>query len=76
MFGAPKPRCRRGRSIRTLGALLKVLDAEPSVWVSYVNRPLPSTVVASWQLRFVRNQVRLLVFSRVIRPTANSQPGF
>jgi len=74
MFGAPKPRCRRGRSIRTLGALLKVLHAEPSVWHAAIGKPVPMAVVISWQLQYVLREVRAGQFYRVIRP--NPQPGF
>lgn len=59
---------RIGKPIKSMAALLRHLEKEPSVWVGFAKRPLPSTVVLNWQMRTVVQYLRAGVFAKVIRP--------
>lgn len=60
--------CRPGAPIRSLGALVRHLEREPSVWWSTAGKAMPSTVVGNWQLRQIVRMIRVCSFRRVIRP--------
>lgn len=47
-----------GRRIRTMGALVKYLNTHPSVWYATAGKPMPSTVLLNWQLRWVDQYLR------------------
>lgn len=65
---APRGKCSPGATITSLVSLWRYLESEPSVWVSFANKPLPCTVVLNWQMRQVVNLWRSRCFWKVIRP--------
>ncbi len=63
-----RPKCRAGRTIKTLPALVAYLEASPSVWFATARKPMPSTVLLNWQMREVVRYLRNGHFAKVIRP--------
>lgn len=53
-----RARLTSGRRIRTMGALVKYLNTHPSVWYATAGKPMPSTVLLNWQLRWVDQYLR------------------
>jgi hypothetical protein len=67
-IGTPRQKCRPGRRIASLDALVSVLMTEPSVWYVPSGRAMPSAGFLNWQIRVAINGVRFGQFHRVLRP--------
>ena len=67
-YGSKQGRCRPGSLIRTLPALVRYMESQPSVWWSTSGKPMPCAVLQNWQMVRVLAALRSRSLRRVLRP--------